>query len=364
MLVNFAKLTYAMMHLVYLIVMRVASGFVGEGRTIMKGIVVKGSHQQPVLVWETVPDVAFGPDEVLVNVWATAVNRADLLQARGGYNPPPDASEILGLEMAGVIAAVGKSVADWQVGDRVCALLPGGGYAEQVAVPAGMLLKMPRAWSFAMGTAVPEVWYTAYVNLFLEGDLAAGETVLIHAGASGVGTAAIQLANAAEATVFVTAGSDEKLQACRKLGAELAINYKQDDFLAKVLAATQDQGVDLILDPVGGGYLDRNVKALKRYGRLVNIGQLGGAHGEMNMGLLLGKRLRLIGSTLRSRSPAEKIKITEQFQSGYWPLLRSGQLKPIIDTVFPIEQAQEAHEYVAQNRNIGKVILTVKEEEQ
>jgi putative PIG3 family NAD(P)H quinone oxidoreductase len=328
----------------------------------MKAIVVKGDKQNPVLVWEAAPDVEYGPDEVLVNVQATAVNRADLLQARGGYNPPAGASEILGLEVAGIIAAVGKDVKDWQVGDRVCALLPGGGYAEQTAVPAGMLLRLPKAWTFAQGAAVPEVWYTAYVNLFLEGELSAGETVLIHAGASGVGTAAIQLANAAEATVFITAGSDEKLLACRKLGAELAINYKQEDFLEKVLAATQDQGVDLILDPVGGGYLDRNVKALKRFGRLVNIGQLGGSHGEMNMGLLLGKRLRIIGSTLRSRSPAEKIKITEQFQSGYWPLLRSGELKPIIDTEFPIEQAQKAHDYVAQNKNTGKVILIVGEQ--
>ena len=327
----------------------------------MKAIVVQGDKQNPVLVWETVPDMDFGPDEVLVNVRATAVNRADLLQARGGYAPPAGASEILGLEMAGVIAAVGEDVEEWQVGDRVCALLPGGGYAEQVAVPAGMLLRLPRRWSFAMGTAVPEVWYTAYVNLFLEGDLAAGETVLIHAGASGVGTAAIQLANAAEATVFVTAGTDDKLLACRKLGAELAINYKQEDFLEKVLAATQDQGVDLILDPVGGSYLGRNVRALKRYGRLVNIGQLGGSHGEMDMGQVLGKRLRIIGSTLRSRPPAEKVKITEQFQAGYWPLLRSGELKPVIDTVFPIEQAQEAHAYVAQNKNIGKVILAVRE---
>lgn len=350
---------YFTMRLVYLNVMQAASEFANEGGQGMKAIMVKGDKQNPVLVWETVPDVEYGPEEVLVSVQATAVNRADLLQARGGYNPPAGASEILGLEMAGIIAAVGEDVADWRVGDRVCALLPGGGYAEQVAVPAGMLLKLPQAWTFAQGAAVPEVWYTAYVNLFLEGDLVAGETVLIHAGASGVGTAAIQLANVAEATVFITAGSDEKLLACRKLGAELAINYKQEDFLEKVLAATQNQGVDLILDPVGGSYLDRNVKALKRFGRLINIGLLGGPHGEMNMGLVLGKRLRIIGSTLRSRPPAEKIKITEQFQSGYWPLLRSGELKPIIDTQFPIEQAQEAHEYVAQNRNIGKVILTV-----
>jgi putative PIG3 family NAD(P)H quinone oxidoreductase len=325
----------------------------------MKAIVVKRDGQNPDLVWETVPDVTYGSDEVLVSVQATAVNRADLLQAQGRYDPPPGASKILGLEMAGIIAAVGEDATGWQVGDRVCALLPGGGYAEQAAVPAEMLLRLPESWGFDMGTAVPEVWYTAYVNLFLEGDLCSGETVLIHAGASGVGTAAIQLARAADATVFVTAGSEKKLLACRQLGAELAINYKEEDFLAKVLAATQDQGVDLILDPVGGGYLDRNVKVLKRYGRLVNIGQLGGSHGEMNMGLLLGKRLRIIGSTLRSRPPAEKIQITKKFQSGFWPLLRSGELKPVIDTIFPIEQAQEAHAYVAQNKNIGKVILAV-----
>ncbi len=325
----------------------------------MKAIVVKGDKQNPVLVWETVPDVTIGTDEVLVTVQATAVNRADLLQARGAYNPPSGASEILGLEMAGIIAAVGEDVEEWQVGDRVCALLSGGGYAEQVAVPAGMLIKLPKGWTFAQGTAVPEVWYTAYVNLFLEGDLVAGETVLIHAGASGVGTAAIQLARAVGATVFVTAGSNEKLLACRKLGAELAVNYKEEDFLEKVLAATQDQGVDLILDPVGGSYLDRNVRVLKPFGRLVNIGQLGGSHGEMNMGLVLRKRLRLVGSTLRSRPPAEKVKITEQFVSGFWPLLRSGELSPVIDTVFPIEQAQEAHAYVAQNKNIGKVVLAV-----
>jgi len=325
----------------------------------MKAIVINNEGESPVLLWETVPNVAYGSDEVLVSVQATAVNRADLMQARGLYDPPPGASKILGLEMAGIIAAVGEDVADWQVGDRVCALLPGGGYAEQVAVPAAMLLRLPDSWGFAEGTAVPEVWYTAYVNLFLEGELSSGETVLIHAGASGVGTAAIQLACAAEATVFVTAGSEEKMLACRKLGAELAINYKREDFLTKVLAATQEQGVDLILDPVGGGYLERNVRALKRYGRLVNIGLLGGAHGEMNMGNLLGKRLRIIGSTLRSRPPAEKVQISEQFQSGFWLLLRSGKLKPIIDTIFPIEQAQEAHAYVAQNKNIGKVILAV-----
>jgi tumor protein p53-inducible protein 3 len=325
----------------------------------MKGIVVKPGLDGPSLVWEDVANVTFGHDEVLVDIKATAVNRADLLQARGGYAPPPGASDILGLEMAGVIRDVGDEVDGWSVGDRVCALLPGGGYAEQTAVPAEMLLRLPDNWGFEQGAAVPEVWLTAFVNLFLEGDLTAGETVLIHAGASGVGTAAIQLACVAEATAFITAGSEEKLVRCRRLGAELAINYKVEDFLEKVMAATDGKGVDLILDPVGGSYLQRNVKALGRFGRLINIGQLGGPHGEMNMGLLLRNRLRIVGSTLRSRPPAEKIKITSQFEAGYWPLLRSGELKPIIDTVFPIQEAQAAHAYVAQNKNIGKVILSL-----
>jgi putative PIG3 family NAD(P)H quinone oxidoreductase len=325
----------------------------------MHAIVVKGTPAAPLLVWERVADVDYGPDEVLVAVRATAVNRADLSQARGHYPPPPGASEILGLEMAGVITAVGDNVQDWQVGDRVCALLPGGGYAEYAAVPQGLLLRPPEDWTFAMGTAVPEVWYTAFVNLFLEGNLQPGETVLIHAGASGVGTAAIQLARAAGATVFVTAGAEEKLARCRTLGAALAVNYKEQDFLEAVLAAADGAGVDLILDPVGGSYLDRNVRALRPFGRLVNIGLLGGGPGEMNMALLLRKRLRIVGSTLRNRPLAEKIAITRQFRERFWPLLVAGELQPVIDRVFPITEAQAAHAYVLQNRNVGKVILAV-----
>ena len=325
----------------------------------MKAIVVHGDKQNPLLIWEEVPDAVCGSEEVLVQVMATAVNRADLMQARGDYPPPPGASEILGLEMAGVIAALGEDVTDWKVGDRVCALLTGGGYAEKVAVPAQMLLRLPDKWSFAKGTAVPEVWLTAYINLFHEGDLKAGETVLIHAGASGVGTAAIQLAHEADATVFVTAGSAGKLAYCRQLGADFTINYQEEDFLERVMAATNNKGVDLILDPVGGDYLDRNVRALGRYGRLVNIGLLGGSIGQMEVGLLLRNRLTIVGSTLRSRPPAEKVTITRQFESGFWPLLKSGQLEPVIDTTFPIQKANEAHGYVAQNKNIGKVILDV-----
>ncbi|MBK8987869.1 MAG: NAD(P)H-quinone oxidoreductase [Chloroflexi bacterium] len=323
----------------------------------MKAIAVQNEADKPLLVWQEVADVTNGPDEVLVAVRATAVNRADLAQARGHYPPPPGASKILGLEMAGVITAVGDNVTDWQAGDRVCALLPGGGYAEMAAVPAGMLMRLPDTWPFALGTAVPEAWFTAFVNLFLEGGLQAGETVLIHAGASGVGTAAIQLARVAGARVLVTAGSPEKLARCRELGATLAINYKEEEFATAVAAATHNEGVDLILDPVGGAYLAGNVRSLRRFGRLVNIGTLGGVKGEMNTGLLLGKRLKIIGSTLRGRPLAEKVTITRQFTERFWPLLRTGELQPVLDATFPITQAQEAHEYVAQNRNIGKVVL-------
>jgi len=326
----------------------------------MKAIVVEGAKGEPELVWRETDDVGYGPDEVLVAVRATAVNRADLSQARGNYPPPPGASEILGLEMAGVITAVGPNVRGWQPGDRVCALLPGGGYAEYAAVPAGMLMRLPEDWTFVMGTAVPEVWFTAFINLFWEGGLQEGETALIHAGASGVGTAAIQLARAAGARVLVTA-SAEKLASCRALGAEVAIDYKAEDFVTAVHAATNGEGVDVILDPVGGSYLARNVRSLRRFGRLVNIGTLGGVQGEMNTGLLLGKRLKIVGSTLRTRPLAEKIAITQAFTERFWPGLRAGELRPIIDRTFPIAQAQQAHEYVAQNKNVGKVVLVVGE---
>jgi tumor protein p53-inducible protein 3 len=323
----------------------------------MKAIIVQGDPGQPQLVWADVPDPVYGPDEVLVAVKATAVNRADLSQARGNYPPPPGVTDILGLEMAGVIAAVGERVTGWQIGDRVCALLPGGGYAELAAVPQGLLLPVPAQWDFAQAAAVPEVWLTAFVNLFLEGGLQAGETVLIHAGASGVGTAAIQLAVQAGATAYVTAGNEAKLAACRELGATLAIHYHSQDFLEAVMSVTDGRGVDLILDPVGGNYLERNVRALAEYGRLVNIGLLGGAQGALDMGLLLRRSLRLVGSRLRPRPLADKIAITRQFQERFWTLLLDGRLRPIIDRHFPLPEAQAAHAYVAQNKNIGKVIL-------
>lgn len=325
----------------------------------MKAILVQGEKDNPRLVWGEAADPVYGPDEVLVEVQAAAVNRADLWQARGQYPPPPGASDILGLEMAGVVREVGAAVQMFNTGDRVCALLPGGGYAELAAVPAGMLLQLPDDWTFVQGAAVPEVWYTAFINLFDEGQLKPGESALIHAGASGVGTAAIQLAADVGARVFATAGSAAKLARCRELGAEVAVNYKDQDFAAEILAATGGEGVDVILDCVGGGYLARNVALLKRFGRLVNIANLGGSTGELDMGRVLGRRLRIIGSTLRGRPVAEKIAITRRFEAEVWPKLLDGRLRPIIDRVFPITEAEAAHRYVAENRNIGKVILEV-----
>ena len=325
----------------------------------MKAIIVEKENKKPLLLWDEVPDIECKLDEVLVDVKATAVNRADLLQALGLYPPPPGESEILGLEMAGVIAAIGDAVQGRQIGDRVLALLPGGGYAQQAAVNHQMLIELPAGWSFAEGAAIPEVWLTAFVNLFIEGTLKSGETVMIHAGGSGVGTAGIQMAREAGAVVYITAGAEVKVDKCRGLGAALAVNYKEQDFFEEVMTVTGGKGVDLILDPVGGAYLNQNLNLLKENGRLVNIGLLGGNSAEMNMATVLGKSLRIIGSRLRSRPLMEKFAITQQFKERFWPMLEGGKLQPVIDTVFPIEEVQAAHEYVRENRNIGKVILEV-----
>lgn len=325
----------------------------------MKAIQVKQQEGRPVLVWGEAAEPVYGPGEVLVAVRATAVNRADLSQARGNYPPPPGVTDIIGLEMAGEIAAMGEGVEGWQVGDRVAALLAGGGYAEKAAVHQGMLLRLPDEWSFEQGAAVPEVWYTAFINLFLEGNLQKGEAVLIHAGASGVGTAAIQLAREAGTRVFATAGTAEKVAFCQQLGAALAIDYKEQDFLAELQTASDGAGVDVILDPVGASYLAKNLKLLRPGGRLVLIGSLGGRTAEIDLGQVMGKSLKLIGSRLRPRPLAEKIAITGRFQEWAWPGLVAGKMRPIIDRVFPIEAAQAAHDYVEQNQNIGKVILSV-----
>jgi putative PIG3 family NAD(P)H quinone oxidoreductase len=327
----------------------------------MKAIVVQTDQPGSPLLWQEVPDPAFSADEVLVEVHAAALNRADVAQRAGNYPPPPGASSILGLEVAGRIIALGANVTGWQVGDRVCALLTGGGYAEQVNIPAPMLMPIPDGWSYEQGAAVPEVFYTAYVNLFMEANLQKGETVLIHGAASGVGTAAIQLVREAGCQAIATAGSDEKIAYCTRLGAALGINYKKEDFAERVLAHTNSQGVDVILDNVGAAYLEKNVRVLKLRGRLVFIGTMSGSQAEINIGALMGRRLRLIGSVLRPRSLAEKVEIKERFMTQFWPLLLNGTIQPIIDSVYPIEQAAEAHQRMVDNKNIGKIILKVRE---
>jgi len=326
----------------------------------MKAIMIQSDQENNPLVWQEVPAPTYSEDEVLVDIHATALNRADLLQRAGKYPVPPGASNILGLEMAGQIAAVGANVTDWQVGDRVCALLPGGGYAEQINVPQQMLMPIPADWGYQQAAAVPEVFFTAFVNLFMEAGLQKGETVLIHGGASGVGTAAIQLAREAGCRVFATAGTDEKIARCIALGATSAINYKNEDFVDQIKTQTNGGGVDVILDIVGAAYLERNIQLLKLRGRLVFIAMLGGAKAEINLAALLSRRLRLIGSVLRSRSLAEKIEIKQKFMAQFWPLLERGTVQPIIDSVYPIEQVENAQQRMANNQNIGKIVLQVR----
>jgi tumor protein p53-inducible protein 3 len=326
----------------------------------MKAIVVHNEKGSVDLIWEEIPDVSPGPDDVLLDIHATAVNRADLLQARGLYPAPPGDSTILGLELAGQIQAVGKNVETWVPGDRVCALAPGGGYAEQAVLPQGLLIPLPDSWSYAKGAAVPEVWLTAYANLCQEGAMRAGETVLVHAGASGVGTAAIQIGRELDTRIVVTAGSDKKLARCRELGAVLAINYQRDDFAAAVMTFTDNQGVDLILDCVGGPYLEKNIAILKPYGRLITIGVMGGTKASLDMAAVLMKSLTVKGTRLRAKSREEKVHLTREFRDRIWPLMVAGKITPVVDRVFPISSAGVAHQYVKENRNIGKVVLEVR----
>ena len=294
-----------------------------------------------------------------MDVHATAVNRADLLQRAGSYPPPPGAPPYLGLEMAGIVAAAGERAGGWNPGDRVCALLSGGGYAEQVAVPHSLLLRLPEGWDFPHAAAVPEVFLTAYVNLFMEGDLQRGESVLIHGGGSGVGTAAVQLAAHAGCRVLVTAGTDEKIARCLELGAQFGVNYRERNFADAILEHTD--GVDVLLDIAGAAYLEPNLHLLKTKGRLVLIALLTGPRAEIDLGAVLMKRLRLIGSLLRSRPIPEKTEIVRAFKKQFWSHLEDGRIQPVIDTILPIVRAAEAHQILEQNRNIGKVVLTVRQ---
>ena len=309
------------------------------------------------LVWDEVPDPVVGEGEVLVDVVATAVNRADILQRQGFYDPPPGTSPYPGLECSGRVAQVGPGVSGWAVGDEVCALLSGGGYAEKVAVPAGQLLPVPEGVAVDRAAALPEVVCTVWSNVFMIAHLRPGETFLVHGGSSGIGTMAIQLAKAVGAKVAVTAGTREKLERCAELGADILINYREQDFVAELREATGGKGADVILDNMGAKYLDRNVQALAVNGRLVIIGMQGGVKGELNIGALLAKRAAITATTLRARPVEEKAAIVAAVREHVWPLVSAGHVRPVIDREIPMPDAAEAHRIVEDSSHIGKVLL-------
>ena len=299
------------------------------------------------------------PGEVLIKVAAAGVNRPDVFQRRGRYPPPPGASDIPGLEVAGVVEEVGADVRDLHAGDAVCALVAGGGYAEYCAAPAPQCLPVPRGLDYVAAAAMPETFFTVWTNVFERGRLQANESILVHGGSSGIGTTAIQLARAYGARVFATAGSAEKCAACERLGAERAINYREADFVAAVRQLTGDRGVDVILDMVGGDYFARNLEALALEGRLVEIATLQGAKAELNIQTIMQRRLTVTGSTLRARPVADKGAIARALRVRVWPLVESGAVKPIVHATFPLRQAAEAHRLMESSAHIGKIVLTI-----
>jgi NADPH2:quinone reductase len=326
----------------------------------MRAVVTDGVGGPEVLRLGEAPRPRPGPGQVLIRVAATSVNRADLQQRAGNYPPPPGESDILGLEVAGVIEELGDDVADWRTDDRVMTLVGGGGYAEYAVAPAGTLMPVPDGMDLVQAAAISEVWITAYLNVFREASLRAGETLLVHGGASGVGTAAIQLAKAlGPARVIVTVGSEDKAAACLALGADHAILYKTEDFARRVLEITEKRGADVILDHIGAAYLEPNLACLALYGRLVIIGLLGGAKAELNVGRLMVKRQRIIGSVLRARPVEEKARITAAFREQVLERFATGELKPVIHEVLPLAEARRAHELMAANANTGKLVLQV-----
>lgn len=306
-----------------------------------------------------VPDPVAGPGEVLVRVAATAVNRADTLQRMGFYPPPPGASDILGLECSGVVEALGAGVDGWSVGDRVCALLAGGGYAELVAVPAGQLLRVPTGMSLTDAAAIPEVFLTAHDSLFTRARLRSGETVLIHGGAGGVGTAAIQLAHRAQCRTLVTAGSPERVERCVELGADAGIDYRSEDFVARTRALTNDHGADVIVDVMGASYLERNLAAIADDGRIVVVGLQGGIRAEIDLNALMRKRGAVIGTVLRARPKEQKAEIVAAAAREVMPGFEDGSLRPVVDRVLDLADAAEAHRVMEAGGAFGKIVLRV-----
>lgn len=322
----------------------------------MRAVIASSAGGPEVLSVGELPDPTPGPGEVLVAVAATAVNRADTLQRQGFYPPPPGASEVIGLECSGTIAALGEGVEGWAVGDEVCALLAGGGYASYVVVPVGQVMPVPAGVSLVEAAALPEVACTVWSNVFMVAGLQPGERFLVHGGSGGIGTMAIQLASAVSAKVFATAGSAAKLAACAELGADVTINYREEDFV-EVLRA--DGGADVILDNMGAKYLGRNVDALATEGRLVIIGMQGGSKGELDINALLRKRGAVIATSLRGRPLADKAAICASVVENVWPLVADGSVRPIVHTTMPLEDVAAAHALMESSDHIGKIVLTL-----
>ncbi|HET8583326.1 MAG TPA: NAD(P)H-quinone oxidoreductase [Jatrophihabitans sp.] len=325
----------------------------------MRAVVVTEPGGPEVLQVREVPDPVAKPDEVIIDVAAAGINRADLLQRQGNYPPPPGAPPYLGMECSGTISAVGDEVAGWSVGDQVCALLAGGGYAERVAAPVGQLMHVPDGVSLVDAAALPETTCTVWSMVFggHAGRLQPGERLLVHGGTSGIGTTAIQIARARGATVFSTAGTPRKVQFCRELGAEVAINYRDEIFDERVLEVTGGHGVDVVLDNMGASYLPRNLAALATGGRLIVLGLQGGTKGELNLGMLLAKRATVHAAGLRGRPPAQKAEVVAETQAHVWPMIEAGTVRPIIDRVLTLDDAAEAHRLVESSEHIGKVLL-------
>ena len=323
----------------------------------MRAVIASEPGGPEVLTLTELPDPVPGAGEVVIDVTATAVNRADTLQRRGNYPPPPGASDVLGLECSGTISAVGADVNDLKVGDEVCALLASGGYAEKVLVPAGQVMPVPQGVDLVTAGALPEVACTVWSNVFMVAGLQPGETLLVHGGAGGIGNMAIQLGKALGARVITTAGSPEKLDLCRELGADVAVNYREQDFVEEVKAATDGRGADVILDNMGAKYLARNVDALAVGGRLVVIGLQGGTTAELNLNTLLRKRAAVIATSLRARPLPEKAAIVAAVREHVWPLVESGRVRPVVHSRHPLAEAAAAHREMESSGHIGKILL-------
>ena len=324
----------------------------------MRAVIAPEPGGPDALVVADLPDPSPGEGEVVLDMRATAVNRADTMQRQGFYPPPPGASDVLGLECSGVVSAVGAGVDGWQVGDEVCALLAGGGYAEKVLVPAGQLMAVPEGIDLVTAGALPEVACTVWSNVFMIAALQKDETLLVHGGAGGIGNFAIQLAKALGARVLTTAGTAEKMEVCRSLGADVVINYKEQDFVEVVKDVTDGAGVDVILDNMGASYLQRNVDALATQGRLAVIGMQGGTKAEIDLSVLLRKRAAVMAATLRARPVAEKAAICASVAEHVWPLVADGSVRTIVHATLPLEQAAEAHRIMDSGDHTGKIVLT------